>query len=386
MKNIKKFLALAIVAAMTVGLVACGSQAAEAPAEEPAEEAAEEEAEEPEAEEAEAEEPAAEEEAAEEPAEEPAGDILIGYTYPTANNEFWGNALTYINQVADTLGFKIQADDCNNDQAEQIQDVDAMISAGIQGLVLAPQDASVVPGILDTCKSNNIPVVIVDRWPGDELVAGEDYIAFLGPDDETAGYEQAKSLIEGGCKKLVGLGGFQGTSVAEGRKAGLDKALAEYPDVELLQFEYVGENTDDGDAGMRNLLSAHEDLDGVWCYNDSLALASVNVLKEAGLIPGVKVGGMDLLSPAVDSMSAGELWFSTGGHYYQSAFAALILYDTLMGYEYDGDPVVKISLLAVSQDNLDEFKAKYGSGEGVDWTTMTKTQNPDAEYVFNLSL
>lgn len=380
MKKMRKLLALLIVAAFALSLFACssGGQEAEAPAEEAPADTAEGNTDEP---------APAPEDDADEPAPAPeGGDILIGYTFPTANNEFWGNSLTYINQVADTLGFTIQADDCNNDQAEQIQDVDAMISAGIQGLVLAPQDASVVPGILDNCNKAGIPVVIVDRWPGDELVAGEDYIAFLGPDDETAGYEQAKSLIEGGCKKLVGLGGFQGTSVAEGRKAGLDKALAEYPDVELLQFEYVGENTDDGDAGMRNLLSAHPELDGVWCYNDSLALASVNVLKENNLIPGVKVGGMDLLSPAVDSMEAGELWFSTGGHYYQSAFGALILYDTLMGFEYDGEPVVKISLLAVSQDNLADFQAKYGSGAGVDWTTMTKTQNPDAKYTFNLSL
>lgn len=312
--------------------------------------------------------------------------LTIGYSYPTANNEFWGNALTYVKQCSEALGFKLQADDCNNDQAEQVTDVEAMVNAGISGLVLGPQDASVVPGILDECKAKNIPVAIIDRWPGDDLTAGKDYLCFIGPDDEIAGYNIAMSLINAGCTKLVGLGGYQGTSVAEGRKAGLDKALSEHPEVKLLQFDYVGENTDDGDTGMRNLLQANPDLDGVWCYNDSLALASVNVLKENNLIPSVKVGGMDLLSPAIDSMKANELWFSTGGHYYQAAFASCIVFDTLMGNKYTGDSVVKLKLLAVSQDNLSDYEAKYGSGNAIDWKKMSKVYNKDASYTFELTL
>ena len=172
-----------------------------------------------------------------------------------------------------------------------------------------------------------------------------------------------------------------------GRKAGLDRALSENPDVELLQFVYAGENWDDGDEAFRNLNQAHPDLDGVWCYNDSLALASVNVLKEEGKISDVKVGGMDLLNPAVESMKAKELWFSTGGHYLQAAFGAVVAYDVACGNTYDGEANVQLDLLAVSQENLDQFEAKFMSGEApIDWKQVSKVTNPDAVYDFKISL
>lgn len=313
--------------------------------------------------------------------------FVIGYSYPTINNEFWGNALSNMEAAAQALGFEVMSMEANNDQAKQINDVDSMLASGIDGLVLGPQDASVAPGILAKCKERNIPVVVIDRWPGDDLVPGEDYVAFIGPNDEEAGYYIAMELIGSGCKKLVAIGGYQSTSVAEGRKAGLDKALSENPQVELLQYEWAGENWDDGDKVFRNLLSAHDGIDGVWCYNDSLALASVNVLKESGKIGEVKVGGMDLLNPAIESMQAGELWFSTGGHYMQSAFGAIVVFDTLSGVAYGGDPVTKLDLLNVSQDNLSQFVEKYiDNSNPVDWQSYSKVYNPDGDTGFELKL
>ncbi len=367
MKNVKKWLAVLLVGCMVFSLAACSS-GGDADSSEPAEESSD-----------------ADE--AEEKAASGEGEITIGYSYPTKNNEFWGNALTYVEQAGEALGFKVTSDDCNNDQAEQVQDVDSMISGGIDALVLGPQDASVCAGIAAACKEADIPLVIIDRWPGDDLKVGEDYVCFIGPDDEVAGYNVAMSLIDAGCKKLVGICGYQGTSVAEGRKAGLDKALSENSDVELLQFEYAGENWDDGDQAFRNIYQSHPDVDGVWCYNDSLALATVNVLKEEDKIANVKVGGMDLLNPAIESMQAGELWFSTGGHYFQAAFGAIVAYDVANGIEYDGEEKVQLKLLAVSQENLGEFEDKFLSGDDpIDWTSLSKVTNPDSTYDFTLSL
>jgi len=362
----KKLLAILLAVAMVLGFAACAAPAADTAAA-PATEAAE--------------------PAADAAAETPAETYLVGFSYPTANNEFWSNCYQVATDASAALGVDMMIDDCNNDQAEQLSDVESMIAAGIDALILAPQDASVCPGILAACKEKGIPVVVIDRWPGDDLKAGEDYVCFIGPNDQVAGYGIAMNLIENGCTQLVGIGGFQNTSVAEGRKAGLDQALAEYPEVTLLQYEWAGENSETGDQYMRNLLAAHPDLDGVWCYNDSLALAAVNVLKENNLLGDVKVGGMDLLGPAIASMEAGELWFSTGGHYYMPGFALCVLYDTLEGISYTGEAKVLLTLLNVNRDNLDAFKAKYQGGvQAIDWAANCKANNPDATYTFELSL
>ena len=314
--------------------------------------------------------------------------ITIGYSYPSANNEFWGtNTVKCVEQAAEACGFEAIIDDCNYDQAEQVSDVESMISMGIDALVLGPQDASVCAGIAASCKEAGIPLVIIDRWPGDDLKAGEDYVCFVGVDDEQAGYDIAMTLINAGCTKLIGLGGTEGTSVAEGRYAGLEKALEENPDVEMVQYEWVGDSMDDGDAGFRNIIQAQDDYDGVWCYNDSLALAAVNVLKEEGTLEQVKVGGMDLISPSIESMQKKELWSSTGGHYMEAGFAAIIAFDVANGIEYEGDDEVRLSLLSADQDTVDDFVAQYvDSDETFDWASVCKSIDASNEYNFTLTL
>lgn len=362
----KKIMVVILALSMVIGFVAC------APSGEPGQTVG----------------PGASTPAAEDPGKTDASEekFLIGYSYPTRNNEFWTNCYNVVTEASTALGVEMMIDDANNDQAEQLSDVEAMLAAGIDALILAPQDASVCPGILSACKEKGIPAVVIDRWPGDDLNAGDDYISFIGPNDEVAGYGIAMNLIEGGCKKIVGIGGFQNTSVAEGRYKGLVKAMEEHSDVELLQYEWAGEDMEVGDEYMRNLLSAYPDLDGVWCYNDSLALASVNVLKENNRTDA-KVAGMDLLGPAIESMENGELWSSTGGHYYMPGFALCILYDVLNDIEYDGPDKVLLDLLNVHRDNLDDFKSKYqGDDVAIDWIANTKHNNPDASYTFVLSL
>ncbi|MPN60792.1 hypothetical protein SDC9_208524 [bioreactor metagenome] len=86
-------------------------------------------------------------------------------------------------------------------------------------------------------------------------------------------------------------------------------------------------------------------------------------------------------------MKAGELWFSTGGHYLQSAFGMVIVYDAINGIQYTGEPRISLNLLNVSQDNLDKFVAKYQSGGApIDWKNLSKTNNPDAQVTFELTL
>ena len=160
----KALLAILTVTAMVLTLAGCGGSAAPAPAASP---------------------DAAAPEAAPDAAPAAQGKaVTIGFSFPTSNNEFWQNAVSYFKMASADLGFTPISDDCNGDTAEQLADVETMLSSGINGLVLAPQDSSVVPGILSVCKEKDIPVVIIDRLPDSDIVAGQDYIAFVGPNDK----------------------------------------------------------------------------------------------------------------------------------------------------------------------------------------------------------
>lgn len=380
----KKLVALLLALTMVACLFAGCSKKEEAKTEEPAEDAAATEEKTDDAAAEETTEPAEEEEKKDE--EEKPADVVtgtIGFSFPTSNNEFWQIARNYFETACTQLGCEFYSDDCNNDTAEQLTDVETMISKGIDALVLGPQDASVVASVCATCKDAGIPVVIIDRLPGDDVKAGEDYVTFIGPDDSTCGYDQAIALIDSGCTKLVALCGFKGTSVAEGRYEGLKKALEEHPEVELLGEEWCGENMDDGDEAIRNLYSAYPDLDGVWCYNDSLGLAATNVMKEFNSIDKVHVGGMDGLSDAAESIKNGEMYFTCGGHYMMGAMGAVVLFDTMNGVEYNEDTVTRLSLLGINPETADQYIANYiDSNEAIDWTAKSKALNGGEAYDF----
>ena len=311
--------------------------------------------------------------------------VKIGFSFPTKNNEFWNNALTFMKQAADQLGIDLQDVSCDNKQDQQVTDVNNLLAAGIKGLVLCPQDASICAGIANSCKEKNIPLVICDRWPGDDLKIGEDYLAFVGPNDEQMGEGVANALIDAGAKKMVAIGGYDGTSVAEGRKAGLEKAIAaKNGEVELLQYLAAGENYEDGDKAVRNLYQAHNDLDSVWCYNDSLSLAVVNFAKEKNI--KILTGGIDLQADAVKEIEAGNMTYSIGGHYLQCSFALIMVYDKINGK----DPTenhVKLDCIGVDKSNYQTYKDKYLSGDNnIDFKNMSKVHNPEAKGYYEITL
>ena len=311
--------------------------------------------------------------------------IKIGFSFPTKNNEFWNNALTFMQQAAEQLNIDLQEVSCDNKQAQQVEDVNNLLASGIQGLVLCPQDASICAGIANSCKEKNIPLVICDRWPGDDLVPGEDYVAFVGPNDEQMGEGVAEALIAAGAKKMVAIGGYDGTSVAEGRKTGLEKAIANHDgEVELLQYQAAGENYEDGDEAIRSLYQAHSDLDSVWCYNDSLSLAVVNFAKEKGI--KILTGGVDLQEQAVEEIEAGNMTYSIGGHYLQCSFGLIMVYDKINGHD-PSETNVKLDCIGVDSSNYQQYKDKYLSGDSsIDFKNMSKVYNPDAEGYYEITL
>jgi len=315
--------------------------------------------------------------------EKPIVTGLIGFSFPTSNNEFWQYCINYFEEACSQLGCEGYYNDCNNDTAEQLTDIEAMISKGIDALILAPQDSSVCAGICGICAKAGIPVVIIDRTPDKDVTVGKDYITFIGPDDETCGYNQAVALIEAGATKLVSIVGYKGTSVAEGRYSGLLKALKEYPDVKLLGEDWPGENQDEGDEAFRNLYSAYPDLDGVWCYNDSHGLAVANVKQEHGIEDAVVSGGMDGLSPAVEAIKNGTMTLTSGGHYMMPAMASVILFDAMNGIKYDGAAATKLTLMVITAETADDYLANYiNSTETIDWASRSKALKADAVYDF----
>ena len=112
---------------------------------------------------------------------------------------------------------------------------------------------------------------------------------------------------------------------------------------------------------MQNLLAAHPagTIDGVWCYNDSLAIGAYRAIQQAGRSKEILVGGMDLTPDALNLIEKKTNFiYSTGGHWLQVGFGVMIAYDAIHGNAPIKDDI-RLSLIGVDSENFAKFKQEY---------------------------
>jgi len=293
-----------------------------------------------------------------------ADNVSIGVSVPTLDNVFWVRAVDFAKHTANTLGVELVVVGAENKEEKQLNDVQSLISRGVKALVVTPQSTATAPGLIRLANRSNIPIMIVDRYPG--FPAKNDkapYLGFIGPDDVTAGRDITNALVNKGATKIVGIGGLPGSSVAEGRQKGLNEAVSEAAGkgVKLVQYIGAGESQDNGYSAMQNLLAAHPagTIDGVWCYNDSLAIGAYRAIQQAGRSNEIVIGGMDLTPDALNLIEKKTNFiYSTGGHWLQVGFGVMIAYDALNGHPPIKDDI-RLSLIGVDSANFAKFKQEY---------------------------
>lgn len=314
--------------------------------------------------------------------------VSIGVSYPTSNSPFWQAYMDFVEDGADQLGIELNAVAANGSEQQQLADVQNLISQGVDGLIITPTSTAVAPQLLKAAADADVEVVVTDRHPGyDPGTAGQpDYVGFIGPNDELAGENIAKSLIGAEADKVLALGGVPGSSVTEGRKSGLENVTS--GDV-LVQYQAGdGESQENGLAAFESLLQAHPsgNASGVWCYNDNLCLGAIKAAQNAGRASEFKFGGMDLTPDAITAIENGDYFVSFGGHWLQGGFGLVMLYDQINGKDPKA-PVVKLDLLEVNKDNVAAFKDQYiDNPPTYDFKELSQVTNPDTTGSFEITL
>lgn len=323
--------------------------------------------------------------------QEKSDTLKIGAIVPTLNAQFWNNYVEFMKKGADELGVELIVLNCDNKADLLPKYVEDLVSRGVDGMIVVPYWAGDKKALRDT-KNANIPLIFTDTY-SDVLPQSKDYpnyIAFLGPGDEEAGYQMAKTLFaamdtnaEG--KKVIGwVEGTPGTSVAIDRNAGLERALSEHPEVVVAGKVNGNFVRDESMTAFESLYQANPNITGVWAANGGTATGVITAIQNAGKVPGkdVLVVGMDLNPENVVAVKKGDLLFDIGGHWLQGGFALVVMYDWLNGNKIAAaDANIKLDLLPLTQDKVDLFEAKYPNGvPEYDFKEHSRTFTPDGPF------
>ena len=188
-----------------------------------------------------------------------------------------------------------------DDVGEQKALVAEALAAGASGVVFNPTDDVAMREDLDRLAAAGIPVAIfINRMDGPALT-------FVGSDDIAIGHAVAQALIAGlgGKGRLVALDGTPSARTARDRAEGLRRAVAEHPDVELLESRIGYLQRAPARAAMEALLAKHPQIDGVWTANDMMAFGAVDALAAAGR--KAEVVGINGLPEAIANIERGAM-------------------------------------------------------------------------------
>jgi len=284
---------------------------------------------------------------------------LVGVAMPTTTSLRWIEDGDNLQAQLEALGYQVDLRYAENDVATQVDQLDSMIDAGADLLVVGSIDGTALKAQLARAADAGIPVIAYDRLIRES--PDVDYYATF--DNFRVGTQQATSLLQGlgvldDAGEPTGAAGpftievFAGSSddnnatvFYEGAfsvlQPYLDSGVLEVPSGET-DFASIAIEAWDAKVGgerMTRLLDsvyAGTDLqiDGVLSPYDGISIAIIDVLKGAGYgtpaRPLPVVVGQDAEAPSIKSVIAGEQFSSIYKDTRQLAEVTVAMGDALL--------------------------------------------------------
>ncbi len=252
-----------------------------------------------------------------------------------------------------------------NDQGTQSGQIDNFITQGVDVLIINPVNSSSAETITDKVVNAGIPLVYINREPDEaeeQRWADNDWdVTYVGCDARQSGTYQGEMIAEIGLDKLDMNGnGKVDYIMIEGDPENVDaqyrtefsvKALTD-AGLEVNELDDQVGNWDQATAQqlVANALSQHgNDIEVVFCNNDSMALGALQAIESAGRTVGedIYLVGVDALSEALENVLAGKMTGTVfNDHFAQSHSAANAAVSYLKGLgneHYIGCDYVKVT-------------------------------------------
>jgi ribose transport system substrate-binding protein len=184
-------------------------------------------------------------------------------------------------------------------------------------VLFVPVDDVAMVETLNRITEAGIPVVTAVSQISGKVVS------FVGSDDVEVGYKEARTLLAtlGGNGKVVVIEGIPSSPTSRDRSRGFQRALAEFPGIELLETGVGNYARTDARSVMAAMLNNHPQIDGVIAANDAMALGALDVMRDAGRT-AIVVGANGILE-AVKQIDAGALLASIDFNTFKMACVAI---------------------------------------------------------------
>lgn len=203
----------------------------------------------------------------------------IGLIVPDLIHSFFAQVARGVTAVLKDHGCSLLISSSEEDGELEQQEIAQMFARGVDAVLLATVRDTAPTG--RAARLPEKPLILIDR----RCQALSPH--FVGLDDKAAGRLATEHLIAQGCRRIAHIRG-RGLSPALDRLAGFREAMAaqglSVDESNIVAGRSVDNSADaSGYEAMKTLLARGRKPDGVFCFNDPMALGAMKAILEAGL-------------------------------------------------------------------------------------------------------
>lgn len=284
----------------------------------------------------------------------------IAVIVKTSNSNYWQNVQKGATAaLAGKPDFKLnfQGPATEAAIADQVNMVENAVTRKVAAIVLAPSDPDALVPAIKKAWEARIPVVIIDSRVSD---AGKKYYqSFLSTDNEAAGEQSAKALIEkiGTTGKIAVMSYVAGSGSEVARVGGFKRYIEKNSKLQIVGTYYSQSQMATALNQSMDVLTSNPDLKGMFGANEPTAVGMGRALVQSGKAGKVVGVGFDGNEDLRDFVKKGTLHATAVQNSYsmgsQGVATAL---DIIAGKKVA--PFINTGVVIVTRKNVDTPEAK----------------------------
>ncbi|WP_081736807.1 substrate-binding domain-containing protein [Arthrobacter sp. MA-N2] len=281
-------------------------------------------------------------------------DCKVGVSWSSASFPYGAKSTQQIPEFAKAFfpKMKVTVSDGRGDATTQSSQVSEMIAQGIKVLIISPQDADALAGVVKQATAAGIKVISADRQ------VNADVSTYIGSDNTEAGVADGKAMVAAlnGTGDIVELSGSLGASPTIARAAGFRQGI-QGSTLQIIASQTANYDRATGLKVMEDMLQrfGKGKIQAVYAHNDEMAFGAIQAIKEAGRESEIKVFGIDGEADALTMVKNGSYAATVG-------YPLVVKESTIAAAKLcAGEPVdarIKLDSTLIDQKSVDQYLGK----------------------------
>ena len=202
---------------------------------------------------------------------------MVGLVIPDLMHSFFAEVASGLSRGLSSMGYQIVLANSEENGDIERREIETLLARSVDGLVIASALKDWKAGRPPALKASKVPYVLIDRMPPRMKVN------YVGTRDEEVGALATKHLIDQGCTRVAHIRGPETPNSyrrMEGYRVALESSGRTYSTEPIA----IGGRDDAGGyEAMKELLNLRYRPDGVFCFNDPVAVGALRAILEAKL-------------------------------------------------------------------------------------------------------